>query len=84
MKISNLFENKKLVNSKTFVGLPPLHKEAVTDFFKVVEKDQGLRHGKNIVMNVEEAVDKVAEFHDINTAVIYDYIEAETEEQLGE
>ena len=35
-------------------------------------------------MNVEEAVDKVAEFHDINTAVIYDYIEAETDEQLGE
>jgi|TARA_B110000444_G_scaffold238694_1_gene252489 hypothetical protein len=80
MKISNLFENKKLVDSKTFMSLPPLHKEAVTDFFKVVEKEDG----KNIVMNVEEAVDKVAEFHDINTAVIYDYIEAETDEQLGE
>jgi hypothetical protein len=35
-------------------------------------------------MNVEEAIDKVADFHEINTSVIYDYIEAETEEQLGE
>jgi len=61
------------------MSLPPLHKEAVTDFFKVVEKEDG----KNIVMNVEEAIDKVADFHDINTSVIYDYIEAETEEQLG-
>jgi len=79
MKISNLFENKKLVDSKTFMSLPPLHKEAVTDFFKMVEKEDG----KNIVMDVEESIDKVADFHEINTSVIYDYIEAETEEQLG-
>ena len=79
MRISNLFEEKKIVDSKTFSSLPPLHKEAVTDFFKILDKEDN----ENIVMNVEESVDKVSNFHDINTSVIYDYIEAETDEQLG-
>jgi len=79
MRISNLFEEKKIVDSKTFSSLPALHKEAVTDFFKILDKEDN----ENIVMNVEESVDKVSDFHDINTSVIYDYIEAETDEQLG-
>ncbi len=79
MLISNLFEEKKLVDSKTFNSLQPLHKEAVTDFFKILEKEDS----ENIVMNVEESVDKVSDFHNINTSVIYNYIEAETDEQLG-
>lgn len=79
MLISSLFEEKKLVDSKTFNSLPPLHKEAVTDFFKILDKEDS----ENIVMNVEESVDKVSDFHNINTSVIYNYIEAETDEQLG-
>jgi predicted transcriptional regulator YheO len=32
---------------------------------------------------VENAVDKVAEFHKINKETLYQYIEKETNEQLG-
>jgi len=49
------------------------------EIFKILDKEDN----ENIVMNVEESVDKVSDFHDINTSVIYDYIEAETDEQLG-
>tara|TARA_B100000902_G_scaffold370719_1_gene396062 strand:- start:3481 stop:3723 length:243 start_codon:yes stop_codon:yes gene_type:complete len=79
MRISNLFEEKKIVDSKTFSSLPPLHKEAVTDMFTMMDKCDG----KDIVMDVEESIDKVSDFHDLNTSVLYDYIEAETDEQLG-
>ena len=36
-KLSNLISTG--VDTKTFNSLPPLHKEVVTDFFKVLEKE---------------------------------------------
>jgi hypothetical protein len=54
-------------------------KEAITDFFKIVEKETG-----NIIQKVDNAVTKVASFHNINTDMIYEYFDKETLEQLGE
>jgi len=76
-KLSNLF-SKSEIDTKTYNSLPPLHKEAVNDFFKLCNNEDG-----NIVDNVEDAVNKVAEFHNINTSVIYNYIDKEVETQLG-
>jgi hypothetical protein len=54
-------------------------KEAITDFFKIVEKETG-----NIIQKVDNAVTKVASFHNIDTNTVYEYFDKETLEQLGE
>jgi len=77
MKISNIIKENKLIDSKTYNSLSPLMKEAVKDMFKIIE-NKG-----NLILNVENAVDKVAEFHSINKKELYQYIEKETNEQLG-
>jgi len=76
-KVSNLFEQKKLVNSKAYNSLTPKMKEAVEEMFKMID-NKG-----NIIFNVENAVDKVAEIKKINKEELYQYIEKETNEQLG-
>ena len=77
MKISNIIKENKLIDSKTYNSLSPLMKEAVKDMFKIIE-NKG-----NLMLNVENAVEKVAEFHNINEKELYQYIENETNEQLG-
>jgi hypothetical protein len=77
MKISNILKENKLIDSKTYNSLSPLMKEAVKDMFKIIE-NKG-----NLMLNVENAVEKVAEFHNINKKELYQYIENETNEQLG-
>jgi len=77
MKISNIIKENKLINSKTYNSLSPLMKEAVKDMFKIIE-NKG-----NLMLNIENAVDKIAEFHNINKKELYQYIEKETNEQLG-
>lgn len=67
------------VDTETYNQLPPLHKEVVNDFFKVLEKEDG-----NMVERVEAAIDVVSDHHNVNTSVLYDYIEKETNAQLGE
>ena len=54
-KVSKIFEDKKLINSKAYNSLSPVMKEAVNDMFKMIN-NKG-----NIILNVENAVDKVAE-----------------------
>ena len=76
-KVSNLFEQKKLVNSKAYNSLTPKMKEAVEEVFKMIN-NKG-----NIIFNVENAVDRVAEIKKINKDELYQYIEKETNEQLG-
>jgi len=76
-KVSNLFEQKKIVNSKAYNSLTPKMKEAVGEMFKMIN-NKG-----NIIFNVENAVDKVAEIKNINKEELYQYIEKETNEQLG-
>ena len=65
----------KPVNTTAYNDLPPLHKEVVADFFKVVEKEEG-----NIIDRVETAVDVVSLTHNVSTNVVYDYINKETGE----
>ena len=76
-KVSNLFEQKKIVNSKAYNSLTPKMKEAVEEMFKMIN-NKG-----NIIFNVENAVDRVAEIKKINKEELYQYIEKETNEQLG-
>jgi len=53
-------------------------KEAVQDIFTLIENETG-----DIIKKFESAVDKVAEHHNINTQLFYDYFEKELDEQLG-
>tara|TARA_R110001592_G_scaffold61640_7_gene188051 strand:+ start:867 stop:1106 length:240 start_codon:yes stop_codon:yes gene_type:complete len=76
-KVSNLFEQKKIVNSKAYNSLTPKMKEAVEEMFKMIN-NKG-----NIIFNVENAVGRVAEIKNINKEELYQYIEKETNEQLG-
>lgn len=66
------------VDTETFKALPPLHKEVVVDFFKTIDKEEG-----NILDKFETAVDKVADFHNVNTDVLYNYFDNEVDTHLG-
>jgi hypothetical protein len=79
MLVSRVIKENRLIDSKSFNELPPLMKEAISDLFKLVEKETG-----NIIEKFENAIEKVAEFHNINREKIYEYIDKETLEQLGE
>ena len=74
MKVNQLLK-QNVVDTTTFNQLPPKHKEVVNDFFKVVELENG-----NIIDRVEAAVDVVADNHNVNTDVVYNYINKETGE----
>lgn len=63
----------KPVNTTAYNNLPPLHKEVVADFFKVVEKEEG-----DIINRVETTIDKVSTQHNVNTEILYNYINNET------
>lgn len=72
------------IDTKTFNELPPLHKEVVTDFFKVLNTFKALdKEDGNVIDNIETAVDKTADFHNVNTDVLYNYIDKEVDAQLG-
>ena len=73
MRVNQLI-NKPL-NTTAYNELPPFHKEVVSDFFKVVNDEEG-----SIIDRVETAIDKVASFHNVNTDIMYNYIEKETGE----
>ena len=74
MKLNQLLK-PNVVDTTTFNQLPPKHKEVVNDFFKVVELEDG-----NIIDRVEAAIDVVADNHNVNTDVVYNYINKETGE----
>ena len=79
MLVSRVIKENHIIDSKSFNELPPLMKEAMSDVFKLIEKETG-----NIIEKFENAVTKVAEFHNINTEKFYEYIDKEVLEQLGE
>jgi len=79
MLVSNIIKENRVIDSKSFNGLPPLMKEAMNDIFDVFEKETG-----SIVEKFENAVVKVAEFHNINVEKFYEYFDKEILEQLGE
>ena len=74
MKVNQLLK-KNVVDTTTFNDLPPKHKEVVNDFFGQVNYDN-----VDVVKEVETTIDKVATQHNVNTDVIYNYMNKE----LGE
>jgi hypothetical protein len=79
MQVSKIIKENLSLDSKSFNELSPLMKEAVSDVFKLIEQETG-----NIIDKFENAVAKVAEFHNINIEKFYEYIDKEILEQLGE
>ena len=63
----------KRINTTAYNDLPPLHKEVVADFFKSVENEEG-----DIINRVETTIDKVSTQHNVNTEILYNYINNET------
>ena len=79
MLISRMIKENHLIDSKSYNELSPIMKEAVNDVFKVIEKDTD-----SIINRFENAVAKVAEFHNINVDKLNEYFDKEILEQLGE
>ena len=72
MKVSQLLK-PNVVDTTTFNSLPPKHKEVVNSFYNEVENTTG-----GIIDRVENAIDKVATKHNVNTEILYNYINKET------
>ena len=79
LKLSNIVERELYIDSDSFKSLSPKMKDAVKDVYERIQKETG-----DIIKVFEGAVDKAAEFHNINTKILYDYFDKELEEQLGE
>jgi len=79
MLVSRIVKENLEIESQSFKELSPLMKEAVSDVFKLIEKETG-----DIITRFENAVDKVAKFHNINSEKFNDYFDKEILEQLGE
>ena len=71
LRVSQLIN--KPINTTAYNELPPLHKEVVADFFKSVENEEG-----DIINRVETTIDKVSTQHNVNTEILYNYINNET------
>jgi len=78
MTIVNNFRDDAF-NSKAYKELSPVMKEAISDIYKLIEQSQ-----EDILNRFENAVTKVAEFHNINKKSIEEYFDRELLEQLGE
>ena len=71
MKVSQLLK-PNVVDTTAFSQLPPKHKEVVNDFFNQVDYDN-----IDVVKEVETTIDKVALKHNVETNVVYDYMDKE-------
>ena len=71
MKVSQLLK-PNVVDTTAFSQLPPKHKEVVNDFFNQVDYDN-----VDVVKEVETTIDKVALKHNVETNVVYDYMDKE-------
>jgi hypothetical protein len=79
MKVSSLIKENQLIDSKAFSELSPLMKEAVKDVYKIINEETD-----SIIDRFENAVAKVAKFHNINKERFDEYFDKEILEQLGE
>ena len=79
MQVSKIINSNLEINSQSFKDLSPVMKEAVSDIFKLIEKEQG-----DVIKRFENAVNKIAEFHNINLEEFDEYFDKEILEQLGE
>jgi len=74
MRVNQLLK-PSAVDTSAFNDLPPRHKEVVNDFYNQVDYDN-----KDVVKEVEKTIDIVSSKHNVNTDVMYNYIEKETGE----
>lgn len=77
-RVSNLFEEKKTIDSNSFTSLSPVMKEAVEAVLEL-SSSKG-----DIVKTFDEAVEKAAQHYEVNKQDIIDYFDNELKEQLGE
>ena len=70
-RVSQLLK-PNVVDTTVFNQLPPKHKEVVNDFFGQVNYDNN-----DVVKEVEATIDKVALKHNVQTNVVYDYMDKE-------
>ena len=71
MKVSQLLK-PNVVDTTVFNQLPPKHKEVVNDFFVQVDYENN-----DVVKEVETTIDKVSTKHNVNTEILYNYIDNE-------
>ena len=79
MLVSQIAKENFITDSQSYKELSPIMKEAVNDIFKVIEKEQG-----NIITKLENAIAKIAKFHNVDIEKINEYFDKEILEQLGE
>ena len=84
MKLSNIFEDYNLVDSSAYKSLSPKLKEAVNEFYKMLDirHDNGNYQDDNFIDSIEECVKAIVSSHDITKDQLLDYIELEVREQL--
>ncbi len=70
-RVSQLI-NKAPVDTVAYNELPPRQKDVVNDFYNQVDYDTD-----DVVKEVETTIDNVSVKHEVNTDVIYDYIDKE-------
>jgi hypothetical protein len=78
MRVSKIVKNNLDMDSKSYTDLSPKMKEAVSDVFKLIKREQN-----NVVETFENAVTKVSEFHSISIEEINKYFDNELNEQLS-
>ncbi len=71
MRVNQLLK-KNVVDTTAFNELSPQHKDVVNDFYNQVDYNTN-----DVVKEVESTIDKVALKHDVQTDVIYNYIDKE-------
>ena len=71
MRVSQLLK-PNVVDTTVFNQLPPKHKEVVNDFFGQVDYENN-----DVVKEVETTIDKVSTKHNVNTEILYNYINNE-------
>jgi len=74
MRVNQLLK-PSAVDTSAFNDLPPRHKEVVNDFYNQVNYDN-----KDVVKEVENTIDIVSGKHNVNTDVMYNYINKEVGE----
>jgi len=85
MKTSNIFEDFNVVDSSAYKSLSPKMKQAVNEFYKMLENrhdNESYRVHDNFVDNIEECVKAIVSSYDITKEQLLDYIELEVREQL--
>ena len=79
MLVSQIVKENFIIDSQSYKDLSPIMKEAINDIFKIIKDEQG-----NIITKLENAIEKIAKFHNVDIEEINEYFDKEILEQLGE